>query len=204
MPALRIVNVRKPFHSYGENVSGEPARFQRPRSACQAVALALRGGCCLRSCRFSRGTRARSAQHLPPIMTAALKATTHSLRRRRSLVNAPACGHASTITSWNGNDGTPMLFYCSGFLQWKTMSTGHHSDEAAVVKSRAAGRPQELNDTRDSAGPLSTSPRPAAGPAARDVGAGRGGGRQRHRQVPLPAAGAGEAGRVRGRPSPCA
>lgn len=31
-----------------------------------------------------------------------------------------------------------MLFYCSGFLQWKTMSTGHHSDEAAVVKRRIA------------------------------------------------------------------
>ena len=31
-----------------------------------------------------------------------------------------------------------MLYYCSGFLQWKTMNTGHHSDETAVVKRKIA------------------------------------------------------------------
>jgi hypothetical protein len=101
---------------------------------------------------------------------AALKASTYSLHRRRSLLNAPACGHRFASTPFNANDATPIP--CAGPPPECT---------------------QGLNETCDSSGPWSTAPPLAAGPPAMELAV-----------VAGPAVGAGEAGRVRGRPSRCA
>jgi hypothetical protein len=142
-------------------------RSQRFRRARWLPRTAKRlPGCCtcgaLLAARHVRGARCRVLSALASILQghartfsaavssttrAALKASTYSLHRRRSLLNAPACGHRSASTPFNGNDATPRP--CAG-----------PSPECTS---------QGLNETCDSSGPLSTAPPLAGAPPAMEL-----------------------------------